>query len=166
MRYEVFVADRYLRSKKRTGFISLITWISVVGVALGVAVLIIVLSVMNGFEQEVRSRIVGTNAALIVLRFDQDVIPHPDSVAAVVASVPDVEGVAPFVYGKGLLKAGDRSDGVIVKGVDLEKDRAVTTVAQNVSPPWPRWTPGRGSCRPSSWGEAWPTGSGPRWGTR
>ncbi len=135
MRFELFVADRYLRSKKRTGFISLITWISVAGVAIGVAVLIIVLSVMNGFEQEVRGRIVGTNAALIVLRHDQDIVPRPDSVAAVIAAVPGVEGVAPFVYGKGLLRAGDRSDGVIVKGIDLEAERAVTTVADNVSPP-------------------------------
>jgi lipoprotein-releasing system permease protein len=135
MRFEVFVADRYLRSKKRTGFISLITWISVGGVALGVAVLIIVLSVMNGFEQEVRSRIVGTNAALIVLRYDADTIQNPDSVAAVVAGVPEVEGVAPFVYGKGLVQVRDRSDGVIVKGVNLADERRVTTVARNVSPP-------------------------------
>ncbi len=135
MRYELFVADRYLRSKKRTGFISLITWISVVGVALGVAVLIIVLSVMNGFEQEVRARIVGTNAALIVLRYDSDLVTAPDSVAAVIADVPGVEGVAPFVYGKGLLRAGARSDGIIVKGVNLAAERTVTTVAENVSPP-------------------------------
>ncbi len=135
MRYEFFVADRYLRTKKRTGFISLITWISVVGVALGVAVLIIVLSVMNGFEQEVRARIVGTNAALIILRYDRDTVARPDSVAAAVARMPEVVGTAPFVYGKGLISLGDRSDGVIVKGVDLSRERSVTTVAQNVSPP-------------------------------
>ena len=135
MRYELFVADRYLRSKKRTGFISLITWISVAGVALGVAVLIIVLSVMNGFEQEVRARIVGTNAALIVLRYDSDTMADADSVARVIAGVPEVSGVAPFIYGKGLLRAGSRSDGVIVKGVDLAAERSVTTVAENMSPP-------------------------------
>lgn len=135
MRYELFVADRYLRSKKRTGFISLITWISVAGVALGVAVLIIVLSVMNGFEQEVRARIVGTNAALIVLRYDSDTMADADSVARVIAAVPEVSGVAPFIYGKGLLRAGSRSDGVIVKGVDLAAERSVTTVAENMAPP-------------------------------
>jgi lipoprotein-releasing system permease protein len=134
MRFELFVADRYLRSKKRTGFISLITWISVAGVALGTAVLVVVLSVMNGFEQEVRARIVGTNAALIVLRYDRDTVSRPDSVAAVIAGVPDVVGVAPFIYGKGLIQAGNRADGVIVKGVDLERERSVTTIAENVSP--------------------------------
>jgi lipoprotein-releasing system permease protein len=135
MNFELFVADRYLRSKKRTGFISLITWISVIGVALGTAVLIIVLSVMNGFEQEVRSRIVGTNAALIVLRFDRDTVASPDSVARILAGVPEVVGTAPFVFGKGLLRSGSRADGVIVKGVDLERERSVTTVAENVDPP-------------------------------
>jgi lipoprotein-releasing system permease protein len=135
LNFELFVADRYLRSKKQTGFISLITWISVAGVGLGTAVLIIVLSVMNGFEQEVRARIVGTNAALILLRYDRDTFPKPDSIATEVAEIPDVTGIAPFVYSKGLLRAGDRADGVIVKGVDLERERTVTTVVENVTPP-------------------------------
>ncbi len=135
MRFELFIADRYLRSRKRTGFISLITWISVAGVALGVAVLIIVLSVMNGFEQEVRSRIVGVNAALIVLRYDRDTMPEPEAVAEAIRRVPGVTGVAPFVFGKALIQAGTRTDGVIVKGVDLERERAVTTVAEDVIPP-------------------------------
>jgi lipoprotein-releasing system permease protein len=135
MRFELFVADRTLRSKKRTGFVSFITWISVGGVALGTAVLIIILSVMNGFENEVRGRIIGTNASLIVLRHDTDLVPAPDSVAKIIASVPGVDGVAPFVFGKGLLRAGDRADGVIVKGVDLPRERKVTTVADKLEPP-------------------------------
>ncbi len=135
MRFEFFVADRTLRSKKRTGFVSFITWISVGGVALGTAVLIIILSVMNGFESEVRGRIIGTNASLIVLRHDSDIVPAPDSVAAIIAQVPGVDGVAPFVFGKGLLRAGNRADGVIVKGIDLQRERKVTTVADNLEPP-------------------------------
>ena len=135
MRFEFFVADRTLRSKKRTGFVTFITWISVGGVALGTGVLIIILSVMNGFEAEVRGRIIGTNASLIVLRHDTDYVPKPDSVAKLITEVPGVEGVAPFVYGKGLLRAGDRADGVIVKGVDLARERQVTTIAENVEPP-------------------------------
>ena len=135
MRFELFIADRYLRSKKRTGFVSLITWISVIGVALGTAVLLIVLSVMNGFEEEVRGRIVGTNAALVILRYDKETVSRADSLAQVIAGIPQVEGVAPFVYGKGLLRSGSRADGVIVKGVDLQRERSVTTVAENVHPP-------------------------------
>lgn len=135
MRFELFVADRYLRSRKRTGYVSLVTWISVAGVALGTGVLIIVLSVMNGFEQEVRARIVGTNAALILLRFDTDTMASSDSVSAAVLDVPGVVGSAPFVFAKGLLKAGNRSDGVIVKGVDLDREREVTTIVEQVDPP-------------------------------
>lgn len=135
MRYELFLAHRYFRSRKRTGFVSLITWISVGGVALGVAVLIIALSVANGLEQEVRARIVGTNAALILLRFDRDTMSSPDSVVAVVRGVPEVTGVAPFVYGKGLIRAGSQSDGVIIKGIDLAAERTVTTIADNMTPP-------------------------------
>ena len=62
MSYELFIAKRYLRSRRQTGFISLITYISIGGVTIGVAALIIVLSVMNGFESEVRSRIIGADA--------------------------------------------------------------------------------------------------------
>ena len=66
MLFELFIADRYLRSKRRTGFISLITYISAAGVMIGVAALIIVLSVANGFESEVRSRIIGADAHIKV----------------------------------------------------------------------------------------------------
>jgi lipoprotein-releasing system permease protein len=62
MSFEFFIAKRYLQSKRKTGFISIITYISVAGVMIGVAALVIVLSVMNGFEREVRSRIIGINA--------------------------------------------------------------------------------------------------------
>jgi len=61
---------------------------------------------MNGFEEEVRARIIGTNASLIVLRYDRDSVPDPDSVAAIVDGVPGVEGTAPFVFGKGFSGPG------------------------------------------------------------
>lgn len=135
MRFEALLAHRYFRSRKRTGFVSLITWISVGGVSLGVAVLIIALSIQNGLSKELRTRILGTNAALILLRYDRDTFPAADSLEAEVRDVPGVLGAAGFVYGKALLKAGTRSDGVIVKGVDLEAERTVTSVADRISPP-------------------------------
>jgi len=64
MSYELFIASRHLKSKRKTGFISLINYISIAGVMLGVAALIIVLSLMNGFESEIRSRIIGFRAHL------------------------------------------------------------------------------------------------------
>jgi len=135
MRYEFIVAGRYLRSKKRTGFVSLITYISIGGVALGVIALIVVLSMVNGFEEEVRSRIVGTNAHLILLSYGDSGIRDHREVREAVASIPGVVGTAPFVYGKALLSAGAQSDGVIVKGVSLAEERHVTTVADHIEPP-------------------------------
>jgi len=135
VRYEAFLAHRFFRSRKRTGFVSLITWISVGGVALGVAALIIALSITNGLHEELRDRILGTNAALILLRYDVNSFPVSDSLATALASVPGVEGVAPFVYGKGMVSGGGRTDGIIIKGVDISHERAVTTVAEHIEPP-------------------------------
>jgi len=134
MRYEHFLAHRFFRSRKRTGFVSLITWISVAGVALGVAVLIVALSIMNGVTKELSARLLGTNAALILLRYDRDTIPNADSVSAAVLAVPDVEGVASFIYGKGFLLTDGRRDFAVVKGVDLAAERSVTTIVENISP--------------------------------
>ncbi|MDZ4803438.1 MAG: FtsX-like permease family protein [Candidatus Eisenbacteria bacterium] len=135
MRYEFWIAGRYLRSKKRTGFVSLITWISIGGVALGVVALVVVLSMVNGFEEEVRSRIVGTNAHLILLSYGESGMTDHQRVRDDVVSIPGVIGSAPFVYGKALLSAGGQSDGVIVKGVSLAAERNVTTVADHIEPP-------------------------------
>lgn len=135
MRYEFWIAGRYLRSKKRTGFVGLITWISIGGVALGVVALIVVLSMVNGFEEEVRSRIVGTNAHLILLSYGNSGMSDHPRVREDVASIPGVVASAPFVYGKALLSAGGQSDGVIVKGVSLAAERHVTTVADHIEPP-------------------------------
>ena len=72
MAYEFFIANRYLKSKRKTGFISLITYISMIGVMIGVAALVIVLSIMNGFESEVRSRIIGVGAHIELRTFHDE----------------------------------------------------------------------------------------------
>jgi ABC-type lipoprotein release transport system permease subunit len=80
--FELFVAKRYLVPKRGRGFLSLITWISVGGVTLGVLALIVVLAVMNGFEREVKQRIVGTNAHVVLLRYGAQGIPGAAEVLA------------------------------------------------------------------------------------
>lgn len=135
MRYEFIIAQRYLRSKKRTGFVSLITWISVGGVALGVVALIVVLSMVNGFAEEVRARIVGTNAHLILLTYGDGGVTDTLTIDRELRTIPGVTGSAPFVYGKGLLSTRNQSDGVIIKGVSLRAERQVTTVADRIEPP-------------------------------
>jgi len=128
------IARRYLRTRHATGFITLLAWISIVGVTIGVAALIVVPAVMNGFEQEVRSRIAGTNAHVLLLSFDEGGIPDTTRVLKALRRRPGVLGVSPFVYSKALVTKEGTADGIIVKGVDLAQERAVTTVANDITP--------------------------------
>jgi len=119
--YELFVARRYLRSKQRSGFLSVISFIAVGGVILGVASLVIMLSVTNGFSGEVKNRLIGMTAHVSVGRFHGTPIDRPDTLLSHVEAVPGVLGVAPIVEGK-LIIATDREkmDGVVVWGIDPE----------------------------------------------
>ena len=69
MSYEIFIAQRHIKAKRRTGFISVVSFISLAGITVGVAALVIVLSVMNGFQTDLRNRILGTNAHVIILKY-------------------------------------------------------------------------------------------------
>jgi len=135
MRFEFFVAGRYLRAKRRLSFISIISGISVGGVLVGVAALTIVLSVMNGFEDEVQKRIVGTNAHIILLSHDQKGLKADENILKRIEGVPGVVGAAPFVYSKGMISAGNFSDGIAIKGIDLADEKHVTDVSRNITPP-------------------------------
>ena len=116
--YEFFIAKRYLRSKRRTKFISLITYISVGGVAVGVAALVIVLSLMNGFAGEVRNKLIGMDAHIRVGRFHGLPMSEWHKAMEKVKEVPHVVGVSPFVYGEAMLASKGVTAGVAVKGVD------------------------------------------------
>ena len=129
------IAARYLRTRRTTGFITLLAWISVVGVTIGVAALVIVPAVMNGFETEVRDRIAGTNAHVLLLSFEDRGIVDTTAVMARLRARPDVLGISPFVYSKALVTRQGIADGIIVKGVDLRQERGVTTVARDIEPP-------------------------------
>jgi len=130
--FELFVARRHLQPKRGRGFLSLITWISIGGVALGVLALIVVLAVMNGFETEVKGRIVGTNAHVILLGYGSEGLSGVDSLSAQVEAHPEVLGTSPFVYGKALVSSRWGSDGIVVKGVDLERAALVTDVPKYI----------------------------------
>lgn len=132
MNLELFIARRYLRSRRRENFISIITFISVGGVSLGVAALILVLSMMNGFEKEVRSRIVGTTAAVTV--FDGSGMPLEgwQQVADEVRAYPDVTGVSPFVMAKTAIRSHTESDGVVVRGILPEYELQTSDLADRV----------------------------------
>jgi lipoprotein-releasing system permease protein len=133
VRYELWIALRYLRSKSRTGFLSLITYLSMGGVTVGVAALCIVLSVMNGFETEVRGRILGVDAHLRLGTVNDAGIPYDSDVVQVVRETPHVVGVSPYVFEKGMVRVGDQTEGILLRGIDAQTIGQVSDLPQNIS---------------------------------
>ena len=114
--YELFVGLRYTRAKRRTHFISFISLVSMLGIALGIAALITVMSVMNGFEKEIRARILGAAAHIQVVAGEAG-IAEWEPLSAQLKRHPEVVAAAPFVQGQGLLSTGSAVRGVFVRGV-------------------------------------------------
>lgn len=129
--FEIFIGLRYTRAKRRNHFISFISLISMVGIALGVAALIIVLSVMNGFQQELRTRILGVAAHAEISGFDQT-LPDWQAVARRVMTNPNVVAVAPYVQGQGMLAFGPAVQGVVVQGIEPQAQDRVADVAKHM----------------------------------
>lgn len=134
MGYVWIIASRYLRSKRRLNFITLVSMLAMGGVFIGVAALTIVLSVMNGFEDQVQRRIAGTNAHVAVLSGgDGPVTPDPALEMSIQAVVPEAE-LSPFVYGKVMVASRHGVDGMVLKGVLPEGENRVTDILSHLSP--------------------------------
>jgi len=134
MGYVWIIASRYLRSKRRLNFITLVSLLAMGGVFIGVAALTIVLSVMNGFEDQVQRRIAGTNAHVAVLSGgDAPVTPDPVLEMAIQAAVPEAE-LSPFVYGKVMVASRHGVDGMVLKGVQPAGEARVTDILSHLSP--------------------------------
>jgi lipoprotein-releasing system permease protein len=123
--YELWIGLRYTRAKRRNHFISFISLISMAGIALGVMALIVVLSVMNGFQDELRNRILGVAAHLEITGPGERLADWP-MLAAQVGKHPEVRGQAPYVLGQGLLAYGANPKGVLVRGVLPEREGQVS----------------------------------------
>ena len=132
MSYEFFVAKRYLKSRRKTKFVSVITMISIGGVLIGVAALNFVLSMMNGFEKEVRSRIIGTTAHVSVFASYTDGIEDYEKLLPEIKETKHVVEVSPFIYYKAAIASKKGSDGIVVRGIDPEKEKLVTDIERNV----------------------------------
>ena len=119
MNFAWFVSRRYLQAKRRKGFISLISLISVAGVMVGVAALIVVLAVMTGFTSEFRDKILGINSHVVVQRPGLDIQDYHEP-ARQIASIPGVTGVTPYIYGQAMITGGEGGTGAIIRGIDPE----------------------------------------------
>ena len=129
--YELFIGLRYTRAKRRNHFISFISLISILGMALGVMALIVVLSVMNGFQKEIRARMLGASPHLEVVA-DGGRINDWQPVLKKVAQNPQVAAAAPYVAGQGMLSYGQSVQGVMVRGIDPAKETAITELSNKI----------------------------------
>ena len=120
--FELFVAVRYLLARRKQAFISLISLISVLGVAVGVMALLIALALMTGLQGELRDRLVGSTAHVYV--FKAGGIQDPDAEVKRLLSISDVTGAAPVVLGQGLIQSAGSDAPISIKGIDpkLEPD--------------------------------------------
>lgn len=124
---ELFIGLRYTRAKRRNNFISLISLLSILCVALGVWALITVMSVMNGFERELRDRLLGVASHVEITHGSQQ-FQDWQRVEELVVTMPDVIGVAPYITGQGMLARGNQVSGAIIRGVIPEMESSVTDV--------------------------------------
>jgi len=131
--FEWMVAARYLRAKRQESFISVISGFSLIGIALGVATLIIVMSVMNGFRAELLARILGLNGHLIVQSVTGS-IPNYDAVAARLRTIPGITNATPFIDGQVLVNGVDQSFGADVRGLETQDLKRLTAVSSTLSP--------------------------------
>ncbi len=130
MRYEFWLALRYLFGRSQEKFISLISMISVIGIATGVATLIVVIGVMSGFDRELRERIIGVNSHLVVDRLGG--IDEPEDVREQLLALPGVTAAAPYINAPALLSFGGNRISVMVRGVNPEQEECVTSIRKYV----------------------------------
>jgi lipoprotein-releasing system permease protein len=130
--YEVFISLRYLKAKRRQRSLSVIAFISIAGVAVGVMALIVVMAVMSGFEFDLRNKILGTNAHIWVLRYGERGIEEPERALAAVRQIPGVTAASPFTYSEVLLTAGGRTAGTVLRGIDLASALDTTDLRHNL----------------------------------
>ncbi|TCK62091.1 lipoprotein-releasing ABC transporter permease subunit [Seleniivibrio woodruffii] len=130
MNFERFIAKRYLKSRKSNRILSFISGVSVLGIVLGVATLIVVISVMNGFSDNLKNRILGANAHIVINRVDVSPIENWRDVQKEIASVRNVTGVSPFIISQVLLTSPNNVSGVVIRGVNAQDEMKVTTISK------------------------------------
>ena len=137
MQYEFKIGWRYIRSRagsqgERNAFVSFISMASIIGIALGVAALIVVLSVMNGFQKEVRDRMLGVVSHIEVYGPAGGVLADPARTIAEARRNPQVVAAAPFVAAQALLARGEEMRGTLVRGIDPALEPQITELAQSL----------------------------------
>ena len=133
MRFELFVAVRYLKAKRRQAVVGVITVISIVGVAAGVASLIVALAITNGMRRDLQDRLLGSTAHVQLMRVASDGIRNWRPLTARLEQLPHVKAAAPGLYEQVLISRGARSVGVLVEGIVPQQERRVSDLLSNVT---------------------------------
>jgi len=132
MDFELFIGNRYIRTKQKHRFISLITVLSISGVTVGVMALIVVIAVMAGFEQDLKSRILGVESHLIVMRYGEN-ISNYKKVMATVTAEDGVLSATPYIHTQGMLRSASGVAGAVIRGVDSDTVSGVITFFEGLS---------------------------------
>jgi len=133
MRFELFVASRYLRAKRRQAFIGVITGISIAGVAAGVASLIVALAINNGFRQDLQDRLLGSTSPVNLMRVESDGIKDWQQLMRRLEKEPHVVAAAPAIYEQVLISRGPRARGAVLKGMIPAYERKVSDLLKSVT---------------------------------
>ena len=132
MRFELFIAARYLRAKRRQAVVGVITLISVIGVAAGVASLIIALAITNGMRRDTQEKLVGSTSHVMLMRIAGDGIRDWRPLLAHLRTLPHVTAAAPGLYGQVMISRGARSGGALVEGIVPADQHAVSDLLDKV----------------------------------
>ncbi len=132
MRFELFIATRYLRAKRRQAFIGVITAISIAGVAAGVASLIIALAINNGFRQDLQERLIGSTSHVSLLRIADDGIKDWPALLDRLQKQPHVVAAAPAIFEQVLISRGPRARGAVLKGMIPADERRVGDLLNSI----------------------------------
>jgi lipoprotein-releasing system permease protein len=133
MRFEFFIASRYLKAKRRQAFIGIITGISILGVAAGVASLVVALAINNGFRQDLQDRLLGSTSHVNLLRVESDGIKNWQPLMDRLSRQPHVVAAAPVIYEQVLISLGPRASGAVLKGVIPADERRVSDLLNSVN---------------------------------
>ncbi len=129
--YQLFISLRYLKSKKRHRVISFNTAISIIGVSVGVMALLVVLSVMSGFHEDLQKKILGATAHAVVLSYKGGIEDYK-SLVKEIEKEPHVLSTAPFVLGQVMLSSGEKSHGVYLRGIDIASELKTTDILKHI----------------------------------
>jgi lipoprotein-releasing system permease protein len=132
MPYELFIGLRYLKAKRKQFFISLITIISIAGVFLGVMALIIVLAVMNGFETDIKEKILGTLSHIILLKHGEGGISNYPTLIEQMKGYERVVSASPFIYNQVMLTSKSNVSGVVIRGIDPDTAGEVSNIGRSI----------------------------------